>query len=212
MRAFSAIALAAAALAAAPEQIHVSYTPTNGVLAVDFVAADAAGTAYISLSAGGPWTAVPSTSFNFPTIGYMHQALLPFNITTPGKAGFYKVATASGTSTVFPVFPTPARNEVHAIFGDFGLENDECLSDLVAEAAKGTFDSVLHTGDWCVWRRGAVRRARRGSAWLGAARRGAARRGAELFSPLSAPHLRPSFPSAGRTTSRRATPRRATAS
>lgn len=204
MRAFSAIALAAAALAAAPEQIHVSYTPTNGVLAVDFVAADAAGTAYISLSAGGPWTAVPSTSFNFPTIGYMHQALLPFNITTPGKAGFYKVATASGTSTVFPVFPTPARNEVHAIFGDFGLENDECLSDLVAEAAKGTFDSVLHTGDWCVWRRGVVRRARRG-----AARRDVARDYSRRFPPHT---LRPSFPSAGRTTSRRATPRRATAS
>ena len=117
MRSFVACAAAAAALAAAPEQIHISYTQTDGILAVDFVAADAAGTASVSLSAAGPWTNVASTSFNMPSVGYMHQALLPFNTTTPGKAAFYKVATASGASTVFPVFPTPARSEVFAIFG-----------------------------------------------------------------------------------------------
>jgi hypothetical protein len=79
----------------------------------------------------------------------MHQALLPFNISTPGKAAFYKVGSASGESTVFTVFPVPARadNEIFAIYGDFGLENDECLSDLVAEAAKGTYDSVAWTGE-----------------------------------------------------------------
>ena len=117
MRTFVATALAALASAAAPEQIHISYTQTDGVLAVDFVAADAKGTASVSLSATGPWTAVATTSFNMPEVGYMHQALLPLNITTPGKAGFYKVGTASGVSTVFPVFPTPARHEVFAVFG-----------------------------------------------------------------------------------------------
>lgn len=123
-----------------------SYTGVSGELAVDFVAAEATGYAAISMSVAGPFTTIASTSFEFPSIGYMHQAKLPFNITTPGTAGFYKVGTASGESVVFPVFPTPARgdNEVFAVLGDFGLANDECLSDLVAEASKGNFDSVLH--------------------------------------------------------------------
>ena len=126
MRTFALVALSAVALAAAPEQIHISYTQTDGVLAVDFVAADAAGTASVSLSAGGPWQSLATSSFNMPEVGYMHQALLPLNITTPGKAGFYKVATASGESTVFPVFPTPAHHEVFAVFGEAkgGREGD----------------------------------------------------------------------------------------
>ena len=31
--------------------------------------------------------------------------------------------------------------EKFAIFGDFGLRNDKCMADLIAEAAKGSFDS-----------------------------------------------------------------------
>ena len=98
MRAFVCVASAALALAAAPEQISTHYTQVDGVLAVDFVAVDSPGSASVSLSAGGPWVSVPTTSFSMPEVGMMHQALLPFNITTPGKAGFYKVATASGES------------------------------------------------------------------------------------------------------------------
>ncbi len=125
-----------------------SYTGVAGELAVDFVADVATGYAAIASSVAGPFTTIKTSSFEFQTIGYMHQAKLPFNITTPGTAGFYKVGTASGESTVYSVFPTPERadNEVFAVFGDFGLANDECISSLVAEAAKGTFDSVLHVG------------------------------------------------------------------
>jgi hypothetical protein len=115
MRTLLAVISAVAALAAAPEQIHISYTQVDGVLAVDFVAKDAPGTVSVSLSAGGPWSDFPTTSFSMPEVGMMHQGLIPLNITTPGKAGFYKVSTASGASTVYPVFPTPGRNEVFAI-------------------------------------------------------------------------------------------------
>jgi hypothetical protein len=52
------------AAAAAPEQIHISYTNTVGTLAVDFVAADATGYAAVSASAAGPFTQIASTSFN----------------------------------------------------------------------------------------------------------------------------------------------------
>ena len=44
---------------------------------------------------------------------------------------------------LFTVYPTPVRGNAEkvAIFGDFGLRNDKCMADLVAEAAKGSFDS-----------------------------------------------------------------------
>jgi hypothetical protein len=37
---------------------------------------------------------------------------------------------------------------VFAVYGDFGTANDVCQPDLVAKAAAGAFDSVLHVGDW----------------------------------------------------------------
>lgn len=58
--------------------------------------------------------------------------------------------------------PARGANERFAVFGDFGLANDECMTDLISEAAKGTFDSVLHVGDWaCVGERGSATRATR---------------------------------------------------
>lgn len=98
MRALIQAMAATLALAIAPQQIHIHYTTSAGVLSVDFVATDAPGNASLSLSENGPWTTVQSTYFNMPQVGFMHQAVLPFNVTSPGVAAFYKVATESGQS------------------------------------------------------------------------------------------------------------------
>ena len=101
----AAAAVAAAAAAAVPTQIHISYTQVPGEFAVDFVAQDPSGYVSFAVSAGGPFTTRPSTSFNFTTIGFMHQALMSFN---DSATGFYKVGAAGSESALFAVTPTPA--------------------------------------------------------------------------------------------------------
>jgi hypothetical protein len=138
-------AVVVAVAAAMPTQIHISYTQVPGELAVDFVSPEAIGYVAYSAAAGGPFTTRPSTSFNFSTIGFMHQALMSFN---DSAAGFYKVGAAGNESAIFEVSPTPARPERFAVLGDFGLRHDECMADLIQGAAAGAFDSVIHVGDW----------------------------------------------------------------
>ena len=130
---------------AVPTQIHISYTQVPYELAVDFVSQDASGYVAFGTTAGGPFTTRASTSFNFSTIGFMHQAVMSFQ----GSAvGFYKVGSAGNESALFPVTLMPTRAERFAVIGDFGLRHDECMADLVQGAAAGAFDSVIHVGDW----------------------------------------------------------------
>lgn len=99
MRGLLCALTAALSYSIAPQQINLHYTASpGGVLSVDFVAADSPGNVSLSLSAAGPWTVVPTTFFAMPGVGVLHQARLPFNSTSPGEAGFYKVATESGES------------------------------------------------------------------------------------------------------------------
>ncbi len=137
--------------AAVPEQIHISYTQQINEFAVDFVASDAtAGFVSFGPSPSGPFTKVASTSFVYPTVGTMHQALMQLNGTGAGVPMYYKVGTAAGESAVFEVYPSPARGlqEKFAVFGDFGMANDECMDTLISDAKAGVYDSVLHVGDW----------------------------------------------------------------
>lgn len=78
----------------------------------------------------------------------MHQATMDFSFLAPGASGYYAVSVAGVSSAVFEVVPTLTRPEVHVVFGDFGLANDVSMAALVADAAAGAFDSVLHVGDW----------------------------------------------------------------
>jgi hypothetical protein len=147
----SALCLAFAAHQASAwvEQIHLSYTGISGELAVDFVSnvTGAAG-AYTSLD-GTAWTASPATTFYAPNIGYMSQALLDFKGIAPGVPAYYMVFAEGVNSTAFKVTPVVGpRPEVFAVFGDFGTRDAVCLGDLLALAAKGAYDSVLHVGDW----------------------------------------------------------------
>jgi hypothetical protein len=147
MRSAFVLSSLAAAAAAPPQQIHISYTGKPAELAVDFVATEASGFCEFSVD-NSTFTRVASTSFSYLTIGNLHQGLMSFPPST--TKGYYRVGTSSGVSQTFEVSPVPARfpSEVHAIFGDFGAANDASMSYLIEDAQKGTFDSVLHVGDW----------------------------------------------------------------
>jgi hypothetical protein len=135
--------------AAVPEQIHIAFTQKDGQLSVDFVGTGKDGlTSVGTTSDPSTFTNTTTTSFNVATIGYMHQGILSYPGVAPGATVYYRVCSAGDCSAVFPIVPIQSRPEVFAVFGDFGLTNDQSMADLTAEAAKGTFDAVLHVGDF----------------------------------------------------------------
>ena len=138
------------AAAAPPSQINIHYTQTPGTLSVDFVSQAADGVVQFGASAN-PESFKNSTtsSFAFNEVGVLHQGLMAFAAAPAGASGFYRVCSGGECSAVFHVVPNVAAGEERfAVFGDFGLTNDQSMSDLIAEASKGNYDSVLHVGDW----------------------------------------------------------------
>jgi hypothetical protein len=135
-------------------QIHIAFTPSLGVLSVDFVSDDGryprAWTSFDNLT----WSAVAASTIHTPTIGYLHQATLNFSGAVRGAQAFYKVTTGGvaatpeavpgleNSSPVFAVTPTVVRPEVFAIFGDLG-DPGVITDDLTASAARGDFDAVM---------------------------------------------------------------------
>ena len=105
------ITSSAAALAAGPEQIHLSYTGVLGQLAVDFVCANGTGSVSYSIDAKKTWATAPATHFTYASIGELQQALIaPVWTPAPGAALSYYCACADGSkSNVFDVTPVPAR-------------------------------------------------------------------------------------------------------
>lgn len=99
----------------------------------------------------GRFTQVNSSSFEFPQIGWCHQALLTFPGIAPGAQASYSVTSAGETSAKFAVVPDVRAEgeggEKFAVFADFGLVNDVTMKDLTASAAAGDFDSVIFAGD-----------------------------------------------------------------
>jgi len=90
-----------------------------------------------------------TSSFAFNEVGVLHQGLMAFAAAPAGASGFYRVCSGGECSTVNHVVPNVAAGqERFAVFGDFGIINDESMTDLIAQAAKGSYDSVLHVGDW----------------------------------------------------------------
>ena len=142
--------LAPLAAAAPPSQLNIHYTQTPGTLSIDFVSASADGTVEYGTSANpASFTNASTTSFAFDEVGVLHQGLLPFAASPAGASAFYRVCSAGECSAVLHVVPNVAPGkERFAVYGDFGIINDESMTDLIAEAAKGSYDSVLHVGDW----------------------------------------------------------------
>ena len=143
---FLALSAATAALAAAPEQINLHPTARRGVLSVDFVSTAADGSVSYSYN-NGPFVTVNSTSFEYDTIGYMHQATLDLSDVPVGAPALYRVATSAGASATFSITPQVAVPK-YAVYGDFGLVNDESMDDIIKYAHNDAFDTVLHVGDW----------------------------------------------------------------
>ena len=131
---------------AAPEQVHVSYTGKPSELALDFVSSSNE-QAYVTVTSRGVNTRVNTSSFHFPQIGYMNQALLSFPGIERGESASYTITADGASSESFSVTPELSHPERFAIFGDFGLVNDVCMEDLTAQAKAGVYDSVLHVGD-----------------------------------------------------------------
>lgn len=132
----------------APEQIHVAYTQRQGQLSVDFVGGAASGFVSWGASPTSLTHSANSTSFEFATIGFLHQAVMDFTFLPTGAPAYYKVSVGGVSSATFEASPLSlARPEVFVVFGDFGLENDVSMSSLVSDAAAGAFDSVLHVGE-----------------------------------------------------------------
>jgi hypothetical protein len=154
LRAAAALALSTAALAAGPEQIHLSYTGKLGQLSVDFVCAAGGGAGSVGFTVDGKktWATANASFITYASIGDMQQALIaPAWAPAPGAALSYYCACADGSkSDVFAVTPVPARypSEVHVVFGDFGLVNDVSMASLIADATNGAYDSILHVGDF----------------------------------------------------------------
>lgn len=124
-------------------QVHVAYAGKPGILSVDFVGGSGSLSVWTSLD-NATWKQAAASSFSHPTIGYMSQALLDFSGVQAGAKAYYKVGSPNTTS--FAVVPIVTRPEVFAVYGDFGTANDVCMDSLIAGAAKGEFDSVLHVG------------------------------------------------------------------
>ena len=126
-------------------QIHIAYTGRPNEFSVDFVGGAGATRTLTSFDRTN-WTAAPATSFSHPTIGYMSQGLLSFPGARSEQPTYYMVGDGSANSSIFTVVPNITRPEVFAVYADFGFANDVCLNDLIASAANGTFDAVLHAG------------------------------------------------------------------
>ena len=138
------------AAAAPPSQINIHYTQTPGTLSVDFVSQAADGVVQFGASANpDSFKNSTTTSFAFNEVGVLHQGLMAFAAAPAGASGFYRCCSGGECSTVNHVVPNVAAGkERFAVFGDFGIINDESMTDLIAQAAKGSYDSVLHVGDW----------------------------------------------------------------
>ena len=87
------------------------------------------------------WSSAPTTSFAYPNVGFMHQGLLDFGNVASGARTWYVVGTVQGNSSVIAVTPIPSSPERFAIYGDFGLLNDQCIKDATKLAQAGAFDS-----------------------------------------------------------------------
>ena len=153
MHAFAALAaLATTALAAAPTQVQLHPSaPNKGELSVDFVGA-APGAGSCKFGAAGAAATVPTTQFDFPNIGTMHQAVLDFGRLglQAGDVAWYACSadggrTFSANTSVTPITAAPPRA---AIFGDFGIQNDVVMDQLATELKAGSYDVVQHVGDF----------------------------------------------------------------
>jgi len=114
---------------------------------VDFVSSSFEGNVSWGISKTSLTNSNTTSSFNYTTIGILHQGLMVFDVAA-GQKAYYQVSSGGESSAIFEVTPIVGDVEKFAIFGDFGYKSDVCMNDLIQEAAAGSFDSVMHVGDF----------------------------------------------------------------
>ena len=156
-------ALAAVARAQQPEQAHISYTGKAGELSVDFMAHGA----NCSLNWGAQLATMPDFSsadfvaayacddFTASESAKTLAVRVRFEGLVAGTTYYYVVGSemervpwSQVYSFVFQQGAARAGGPIHAVVADFGYYNAESLERLTAEAFEGTFDSLLHAGDF----------------------------------------------------------------
>ena len=146
----AAAALGLLATAAAQEQLHLSLTGVAGQMALDFVVSPSTATG-VTVTLGTtpvPSDCVASTLNNTLHVEAQFCTAL-FTDLTAGATYSYVVSSSAGSSATYSFISEPsARPPIFAVYADFGLGNDESLKALVADAASGGFDAVIHAGDW----------------------------------------------------------------
>ena len=140
--------LLAVASAKAPTQVQLHPTGVDGELSVDFVGTvSAAGS--VEFGFAGKSASVPTSSFAFPNIGQLHQAVFGFAQfgIAAGEGAWYRVSADAGAtfSANYSITPIAAMPRF-AVFGDFGLSNDIIMKQLAVDSSRGLFDYVLHVG------------------------------------------------------------------
>lgn len=133
-------------------QVHISLTGRANEMGVDFVTSAGSsglsarfGTSALSLS-----SVAPAVSTNFTGNGWtavMNAAYM--GGLSPNTTYFYQVGSdAEGWSAVFSFVNAPsARPHIACVYADFGYGNDVSMPTIIADAAAGGFDIVLHAGD-----------------------------------------------------------------
>lgn len=77
---------------------------------------------------------------------YIHSALMgPLDA---NMVYYYAVGPAGAGSSSATYNFTYKVLEKFAVYGDFGLVNDQSLTALLAEASAGSFDAIIHAGDF----------------------------------------------------------------
>lgn len=137
--------------AAPPTQVQIHPSrPNLGEYSLDFVGSTAS-PGKVVFGFNGASATLPTTSFAYPNIGTLHQAVLDFGRfgVTAGAKAWYQASADNGAtfSLNFTVTPIVAVPRV-AIWGDFGLSNDIIMAQLAADSSVGLFDAAHHVGDF----------------------------------------------------------------
>ena len=136
---------------AAPQQLHLSLTGRTGEVAVDFVtAANASNACRFGANASALTSTAPATVVAFSGGGwtaFMNAALLaPLAPRTPYFYSCGSAAEGWSAPTRFVNEPGRTGGDVYAIWADFGYENAKSLPAILAAAAAGSYDYIIHAG------------------------------------------------------------------
>lgn len=98
------------------------------------------------------WGTSPSFGQSSDVTGYhfVESDLCIYDYTITGLGANTQYYYQAGDSATFSFTnqPVVTGGKVYALLADFGIANDVSIGQLVAEAAAGNYQAVIHAGDW----------------------------------------------------------------